>query len=452
MPISDTPAETTLNVEQLTADIKESRLRNSELTQENAALATASKNFAGMEQLVAQLREANQHLVIATVEAQTLRDEAQAANARQREFLAMLAHELRNPLAPISMAAKLIGQIPNATPQLLKLQMTISRQAAHLSRLLNDLLDAARISSGKVTLQLEPVLLSDVLERAVEVIRPQLATRRQHFELRMDAEGVVIAGDQVRLAQVFANLLINASNYTQNGGRITLLATRSGDQVTIFLSDNGQGIAPEVLPHIFDMFTQGPRSLDRTDGGLGIGLSVVCNIVEMHHGTVTASSSGLGNGSTFTVTLPVSGKPEEFGPSPSLGQEADGAYRILVVEDNRDANYLLTEILGLEGHVVNAAYDGPTGLAMARANIYDVLICDIGLPGMNGFDLLVNLRESIGASMPFAIALSGYGQSEDRDRAVISGFNHYFVKPVNVEALTTLISSSAVADLVASRN
>lgn len=441
MPSRDIPAGTALTVEQLLAS-------NSALRREISALRDLQQDRAGLELLVAQLREANQNLVLATVSAQTLRDEAEATNLRQNEFLAMLAHELRNPLAPISMAATLIGKIPDATPQLRNLQITISRQVAHLSRLLNDLLDAARISSGKVTLMTQPVLLAEVLRRAVELIRPQLTARAQEIALHLPPDDLVIEGDQVRLAQVFSNLLVNASKYTQDQGRITLLVTVRGNQVDIALADNGDGIAAEILPHVFSLFTQGPRSLDRAEGGLGIGLNVVQNIVELHGGSVTAASGGIGNGSIFTVTLPLSEKLPPVAPPAASASSAGVGYRILLVEDNVDASDMLQEFLELEGHVVSTAYNGVNGLAMARDRVYDVLICDIGLPGMNGFELITELRESVDTHIPFAIALSGYGRPQDRARAIMSGFGHYFVKPVDIEALVKLIASNAVSKLV----
>ncbi|HAT31096.1 MAG TPA: hybrid sensor histidine kinase/response regulator [Janthinobacterium sp.] len=420
---------------------------------ELAALRAAALERFALDEKIIQLREANQNLVLAAVNAQTLRDEAEATNHRQNEFLAMLAHELRNPLAPISMAAVLLGRIPGATPQLIDLQTTISRQVTHLSRLLDDLLDVARISSGKITMMLQPVLLSDVIERAVEAQRPRLDERRQVLSVALPEEAILINGDLVRLAQVFTNLLLNASKYSQDGGLITLSASvQAGERVDITIDDNGAGIAPDVLPSIFALFTQGPRSLDRVEGGLGVGLNVVHNVVHLHGGKVSASSPGLGEGSTFTVALPISKSLRASLPGSARQRPPATGYRILLVEDNVDASNTLKDFLELEGHTVSTAYDGTNGLAMARCRAYDVMICDIGLPGMNGFDLIQELRASTGIHIPFAIALSGYGQPQDRARAIMAGFGHYFVKPVDVDALLALISSSAVSKLVAPSN
>ncbi|WP_229466284.1 sensor histidine kinase [Pseudoduganella plicata] len=215
----------------------------------------------------ARLREANAHLVMATVNAQSLQDEAEAANRRQNEFLAMLAHELRNPLAPISMAAAMLDRMPKAAPELATLHGVISRQVEHMARLLDDLLDAARISSGKITLAIAPLALSEVIERALETVQPRIAERRQHLEVAVHDPAMLLDGDKVRLTQVLSNLLGNASKYTQDGGTIALRTERCAGGMRLTISDNGTGIGPDVLPHIFDLFTQGPRSLARSEGG-----------------------------------------------------------------------------------------------------------------------------------------------------------------------------------------
>jgi signal transduction histidine kinase/ActR/RegA family two-component response regulator len=418
------------------------------LTQEVRGLRAAAKERDSLQGLVGQLREANQNLVMATLDAQTLRDDAEAANLRQNEFLAMLAHELRNPLAPISMAGIMLTKTPAQAPELLNLQKIIGRQVKHLARLLDDLLDAARISSGKITLSLRPLMLADLLERTVETVQARLSERRQTLTLSKPPEDFVIDADQVRLTQAFSNLLVNASKFTQDGGKIALRIMRADDKVVVTVEDNGAGISPEVIPHIFSLFTQGPRSLARSEGGLGVGLNIVRNVVEMHAGSVAASSDGLGAGSIFSVTLPLSTSPlrdhelELHPAAPAHG------YRILLVEDNTDASETLSMFLRYEGHTVATAYDGPSGLAMAQSHDFDVLICDIGLPGLDGYDLIRQLRKSTCAQIPFAIAVSGYGQEEARARAIAAGFGQFLVKPVDVDALLTLIESKAVTRLV----
>jgi signal transduction histidine kinase/ActR/RegA family two-component response regulator len=425
-----------LNVEQL-------EFRINGLLDEIAVLRNADREKAALRDTVAQLREANQNLVLATLNAQTLREEADLTNQRQNEFLAMLAHELRNPLAPISMAASMLQRMEGVTPRVLKFQEIISRQVTHLTRLLDDLLDAARISSGKVTLLLEPVLLSEVIEHTIETIQLRLVERRQTLKVDVPAEPIVINADQMRLAQVFSNLLVNASKFTQDQGELAITVKLVGKNVIVTVEDNGVGIAAAVIPHIFALFTQGPRSLARSEGGLGVGLSVVRNIVQMHGGKVEAHSLGLGAGSQFSVTLPISNDALYVSSGWQPAQPDSPGRRILLIEDNLDANETMMNFLSMEGHTVSNAYDGTTGLAMALAQRYDVLICDIGLPGIDGFGIIEALHAAAGADVPFAIALSGYGQLDDRSRALAAGFDHYFVKPVNIEALLPLISSGS---------
>jgi signal transduction histidine kinase/ActR/RegA family two-component response regulator len=415
--------------------------RISELEAEVEALRRTAAAKQGLEAVVAQLREANENLVMATVTAQSSRDDAEAANRRQNEFLAMLAHELRNPLSPISMAATLLARIPNATPQLLHLTQVIGRQVDHMGHLLDDLLDAARISSGKITLSVEPLALAEVIEQAVETIQPRIREREQKLVVELPPEPIMTEGDRVRLTQVFTNLLGNASKYTCDGGSIRLAAVRQGEQLQVTVEDNGSGIAADVLPHIFDLFTQGPRSLARSEGGLGIGLNVVRNLVTMHEGEVQAHSAGPGRGSSFIVRLPLSVREAaDPAPAPARAQHS-GRQRVLLIEDNTDACTTLKSFLASEGHEVAAAFDGKSGLAAALDRPYDVVVCDIGLPGLDGFDLIRALRAAPGAHQPIAVALSGYGQAEDRVRGIEAGFDHYFVKPIDPHALLSLIAS-----------
>jgi len=399
------------------------------------------QDFNSLKETVGHLREANQNLVLATLSAQNLRDEAEASNQRQNEFLAMLAHELRNPLAPISMAAALLARIPNATPQLVKIQEIVSRQVKHLARLLDDLLDAARISSGKITLIVEPVLLAEIVERSIETVQQRLAERKQTLTVSLPDELIVVDCDQMRLAQVFSNLLVNASKFTQDHGELTLTARRTGDQVLVSVKDNGVGISADVLPHIFSLFTQGPRSLARSEGGLGVGLNVARNLLQMHGGKVEAHSMGLGSGSIFNVMLPISFASPLVVPALPAYRESMTSYRILLIEDNRDASETLRSFLVQTGHVVVTAYDGASGLALALAQDFDVLICDIGLPGLDGFGVVEGIRNTAGKIKPLSVALSGYGQTEDRALALSAGFDHYFVKPIDVNVLLAIISS-----------
>jgi signal transduction histidine kinase/ActR/RegA family two-component response regulator len=412
------------------------------LRDEVAQLRQAGREREVLIERVGQLREANEHLVMAAVNAQTLRDEAEATNRRQNEFLAMLAHELRNPLSPISMAAALLERVPDASRQSLNLTRVIGRQVDHMAHLLDDLLDAARISSGKITLTVEPVLLWDVIEQAIETIQPRVKDRQQQLKIALPPQAVVMEGDRVRLTQVFSNLLGNASKYTGDHGVIDLSAVLREQNIVVTVEDNGAGIAPEVLPHIFDLFTQGPRSLARSEGGLGVGLNVVRNLVDMHAGKVEARSAGIGAGCQFVVTLPVSSDSLPSAPPAPGVPSADHACSVLLIEDNVDACNTLEHFLSLHGHSVLTAYDGVSGLSAALAGQFDVIICDIGLPGRDGFDVIRRLRQSPDGARPYTIALSGYCQSEDRARAMAAGFDHYFVKPLVPEALLDLIASS----------
>jgi signal transduction histidine kinase len=390
----------------------------------------------------AQLREANAHLVMATVNAQSLQDEAEAANRRQNEFLAMLAHELRNPLAPISMAAAMLERMPQPSPELATLHGVISRQVEHMARLLDDLLDAARISSGKITLAVAPLALGDVVERALETVQPRISERRQQVELDLHDPALALDGDRVRLTQVLSNLLGNASKYTQDGGTIALRSEACGLGVRLVISDNGTGIGAEVLPHIFDLFTQGPRSLARSEGGLGVGLNVVRNLVQMHGGTVQAHSDGVGQGSRFIIELPVSAAGTAPAADEAVTSAPHGECKVLLIEDNVDVCDTLKSFLLLDQHAVTAAYDGRSGLALALAEPFDVLICDIGLPQLDGLEVIAQLRAQQPERRVYAIALSGYGQPEDRARALAAGFDEYLVKPVRPDSLLDLVAAA----------
>ncbi len=398
---------------------------------------------------VAELREANEHLVMSSLKEQDMRDAAEHAQQRQSEFLAMLAHELRNPLAPISMAGSLLSRMADATPELLRLQAVIQRQVTHLSRLLDDLLDAARINTGKISLQRKPIGLVELIGRAVDTVKVRLMDRQQ--QLRMDTPvELIVDADPVRLTQVFSNLLVNASKYTQDRGTIEVTVARDGEEAVVTITDNGAGMDQDVLPHIFSMFTQGPRDMARAEGGLGVGLNVVRTIVQMHGGTVSASSGGLLCGSQFTVRLALSQSSEADVLLAPRANAVGGKRRILLIEDNRDANDVLRQVLMEHGHLVTTAFDGIAGLGLARSQPFDVLVCDIGLPGMDGLELISRLRRSAGLQIPFAVAISGYGKVEDRANAIAAGFGHYLVKPFDVDTLLALIASDAVSRCISS--
>ncbi|MEM8510774.1 signal transduction histidine kinase/ActR/RegA family two-component response regulator [Massilia sp. MP_M2] len=387
------------------------------------------------------LCSANQHLLLATLDAEDLRAQAEAANRRQNEFLAMLAHELRNPLAPISMASAMMGKLPEPSTELLHIKAIIERQVGQLSRLLDDLLDAARISSGKIELHKQALLVAEQLANAVDTVQARVNDRRQQLSIEVPDHAIWVFGDAVRLAQVFSNLLVNASKFTPIGGSIALRVGIVGNDVVVTVEDDGDGIAADVLPTVFTLFTQGPRTLARSQGGLGIGLNIVRNVVEMHGGSVSAASPGLGHGTVFTVRLPlleVTDAPLDVVPdavAPPL------RHHILLVEDNLDASEMLEMVLCSENHTVIKAFDGVAGLALACTGAFDVVLCDIGLPKMTGYDLVRTLRATLAQATPFCVAISGYGQPEDRARALASGFDEHLLKPINIDNLLQLVAS-----------
>jgi signal transduction histidine kinase/ActR/RegA family two-component response regulator len=394
--------------------------------------------------LVEQLRDANQHLVLATFNARDLQAAAEAANLRQVEFLSMLAHELRNPLQPMAMASTLLAGHTELHPAIAKAHEVYSRQIAHMERLVDDLLDASRVSNGKINLQLAPVLLTDILDNAVETSQPGIERRHQRLEVRLPPAPMNLHGDLVRLSQMFANVLINASKFTQEYGHIDVTAQRVGDTVKVCVSDDGAGIAPELQPFVFDLFTQGYRSLERAQGGLGIGLSLVRSIARLHGGSVTVASEGSGKGSRFTITLPLSNPPNTARDSGAPASVLPVApCNILLIEDNVDANDVMTMVLQQDGHSVTSCFDGPSGLRTGLDQAYDVVLCDIGLPGMDGFQVVSAMRAALEAPYPCFIATTGYNTAGQMDRASEAGFDHYLVKPINIDALTRIISMHA---------
>ena len=387
------------------------------------------------------LCSANQNLLLATFDAEDLRAQAEAAILRQNEFLAMLAHELRNPLAPISMASVMLGKMPGPSNELQHIKTIIDRQVGQLSRLLDDLLDAARISSGKIALQQQPLLVAEQLVHAVDTVQARMHERSQQLLIEAPEQPLWISGDAVRLAQVFSNLLVNASKFTPAGGRIVVRTIVVGNDVVITVEDNGDGIAEDVLPTIFTLFAQAPRTLARSQGGLGIGLNIVRNVIDMHGGSVSAASPGVGHGTTFTVTLPLLEMPDVPVHAPRNDVAPALRHHILLVEDNVDASDMLKMLLCSENHTVVTAYDGVAGLALACAGAFDIVLCDIGLPGISGFDPVQTVRATLGDAAPYCIAVSGYGRLEDRTRALESGFHEHLVKPVDIDHLVQLIAS-----------
>ncbi|MGK5059316.1 hybrid sensor histidine kinase/response regulator [Janthinobacterium sp. LB2P49] len=393
--------------------------------------------------LIMQLREANQNLVLATFGAQDMQASAEATALRQTEFLAMLAHELRNPLQPLAMANDLLAKKVELDPQLVDVHGVIGRQVAHMARLIDDLLDASRVSSGKITLQLAPILLSDILASAMEVGQASISQRQQVLSVSVPDEPLVIEGDLVRLTQVLANLLINASKFTHEFGHIDIVVRRHDNLAEITVTDDGAGIALDIQPFIFDLFTQGFRSLERAQGGLGIGLSLVRIITQLHGGTVDVFSAGVGFGSQFVLQLPLSSLAPPSQDLPVEHAAHAASRRILLIEDNADAAEMLALLLTQDGHHVDVRNDGPSGLRAALDAPYDVIVCDIGLPGMDGFQVVSSARAALVAPLPCFVATSGYSQLGEFDRAGEAGFDHYLVKPINIDALSKIITAKA---------
>jgi two-component system, sensor histidine kinase len=406
--------------------------------------SNAKPESDALERRAARLREANEHLLLAAIDAQTLSEAAARTSVRQEQFLATLAHELRNPLAPIRTANAVLGLVADGDPRLDKVHEIIDRQVKHMARLLDDLLDVARMTSGKIRLQRRPVEIREVLEQSIEIGRPLIEERPQHLTVDIPDQAICVDGDPVRLAQVFSNLLHNAAKYTKVGGTIALAARPDGDSVVVRLKDDGIGIAPELLSSVFELFSQAGHLDGAAQGGLGIGLTVVRRMVEMHGGTVEASSAGVGQGSEFVVTLPKlprASAPAAPGRGAAEPISRQRSYRIVLIDDNADANTSLQIFLQLLGHETWTAGDGLSGLAAIHANRPQIVVCDIGLPDLDGYAIASRVREEMKGAMPIMIALTGYGQESDRDRALAAGFDQHLVKPVDPQMLLGLIAA-----------
>jgi len=357
----------------------------------------------------------------------------QAARAKD-QFLAMLAHELRNPLAPLLTLSERLLHRQHDPVAIREASQLLERSVKHLVRLIDDLLDVTRIASGKINIEKKPVAFTAIVEQAREQVRPWLD--RHRFVATLPEEPVWLEGDPSRLLQVLSNLLHNAAKFTAPGGAITLSAERAAGELVIKIIDNGIGIPGELLKDIFEPFRQADTSIERSQGGLGIGLALVKTLVEMHGGTVHAASEGAGRGSEFIVRLPALTELPEL-PTPTAAARAvpTPGRRLLVVDDNVDAAESLAVMLGMWGYTVEMAYDGPSAIERARANPPDGAILDIGLPQMNGYEVARRLRADPATKDALLLALSGYGQDEDRQRAREAGFDHHFVKPIEPSAL-----------------
>ncbi|HSU75812.1 MAG TPA: response regulator [Burkholderiales bacterium] len=395
--------------------------------------------YRSLEREIARSREAEEEL--------------QDANRRKDEFLAMLSHELRNPLAPIRNAVELMRRVGSTEARVTMARDVIDRQVTQLARLVDELLDVSRISQGKIVLKKEPVELGRVIAHSVETVRPMIDVREQRLTVEVSTGPVWVMGDFARLSQVVANLLNNACKYTPESGRIHLAASAERGVATVTVQDNGTGIDQELLPRVFELFVQGDRGLDRSQGGLGIGLTLVKRLVELHQGEVAADSAGPGKGATFRVTLPCISAVQPQATAQPQAAPTHEVYgrRVLVVDDNLDAAESTAAFLRLEGHEVKTVGDGTEALASVHVFAPHVIVLDIGLPGLDGYAVARQLRERGDTSHTLLVAMTGYGQREDRERAIAAGFDYHFVKPTDPRAIQRAIeqgrkSSEAASD------
>ena len=372
--------------------------------------------------------------------------ELRAADQRKDEFLAMLAHELRNPLAPISTGAHLLKLLHSENAQITQTCSIIVRQVDHMTSLVDDLLDVSRVTRGLVSLSTQVLDFKRVVDDAAEQIRPLIAARRHRVTIELPAEPALVKGDHKRLVQVCANLLGNATKYTPEGGTIHLRLEADGADWTLDVTDDGIGMEAGLVERVFDLFTQAERTPDRSQGGLGLGLALVKSLVELHGGSVSAHSAGLGKGSSFTVRVPRFTQDAALAPLPvHVARAADGIapLRMLLVDDNADAVHTLQLFLRSAGHHVEVAYCAGDALELAKVLVPDVCLLDIGLPDFDGNELARRLRRLPQATGSTLVAMTGYGRQQDRDAALAAGFNHYLVKPVNTTQLSDILAAAA---------
>jgi signal transduction histidine kinase len=363
------------------------------------------------------------------------------ADRRKDEFLAILAHELRNPLAPIRNSLQILRMTASSDPTSERVCEMMERQVNHMVRLVDDLMEASRITRGLIDLRREETDLATVIRTAIDTSKPLIEEKQHQLAISLPSEPVPLYGDEVRLGQVFSNLLNNAAKYTEPGGQIWVAAKQESDQIIVSVRDNGIGLSPEMLPVVFDMFMQADRSSTRSQGGLGIGLTLVKNLVELHDGTVSAQSPGPGGGSEFIVQLPVattrrqpSKLPDEQKASSHLPRR-----RVLVVDDNKDAASSLAMVLTYLGTDVRVVNEGRSALSQVRSYRPHVVLLDIGMPDMDGFEVARHIRSNAEYDDIILIALTGWGQAEDRHRTRDAGFDHHLVKPADITALRSLL-------------
>ncbi len=404
-----------------------------EADERNRVIATLQQKAAALE------AESTQRAVLEGALRSKI-DELAEIDRRKDEFLAMLGHELRNPLAPVTTALQIMRIHENEPVRVARSREIVERQVEHMTRLIDDLLDVSRITRGKIELREQPLVLSSVIERAVESARPLIDERGHRVALDLPTEPVTFLADPARLAQVFANLLNNAAKYTDVGGRIWLRARVDGNELVVGVKDDGPGFTKDLLAHAFDLFMQGPQTRARARGGLGIGLTLVRRLVELHGGTVEAMSEGPGRGTEFVVRLPLRVPTAVDGAQPAAAVATAGPRRrILVVDDNIDAAEALGELLRDYGHEVATAHDGTRALDHARLHRPEIVLLDISMPEMDGYEVAKRIRGELGLGDALLIALTGYGEDRHRRLAREAGFDHHVTKPVDAAKLEELL-------------
>lgn len=375
-------------------------------------------------------------------ERQRMEEKLRDADRRKDEFLAMLSHELRNPLASITMAVRLLSIQKNESQLQREARMSIERQAGQLTRLIDDLLEVSRIANGKLYLRKEPVALNGIVEHSVETVRPLLDQRRHELTLSLPKEVMWLDADAARLEQVIVNLLTNAAKYTPEGGKIWLTVEQNENECMLRVRDNGIGIAAELLPHVFDMFTQADQSLDRSQGGLGIGLALVRQIVELHGGRVEVSSN-LGQGSEFAMYLPMIEPPvpQSASAEQTITETVGTPLRVLIVDDNKEIAQMMGMLLMASGHDILTAHDGPAALEAASNFQPHIMLIDIGLPLMNGYEVAKKIRQQPLLKNVVLVAQTGYGRESDRQLSVEAGFDYHLVKPPDFSKLDQILTT-----------
>lgn len=402
---------------------------------------TGERRFAGVAVDITPRKQIENDL-------RRLANDLAESNRRQHEFLAILAHELRNPLAPIRTGLNLMAASGDSPAVTARVREIMVRQVNHLVHLVDDLLDVSRVTTGKIVPQKADVTIGDVVSRAIEMAAPAFDAKRHRLSVHLPDEPVWIHADTNRIVQVLVNVLSNAAKYTPPGGEVGLMATRTGDWISVAVTDNGIGIPRESLPRVFDMFNQVNRDGQNAQGGLGIGLALVKRITEMHGGTTSAESAGLNCGSTFTIRLPVARIADGSASSPAIAVIAPAVHRslrILLADDNADALSMLAHIIEMDGHEVRTAPDGEQALAIAREWTPDLALLDLGMPRMNGFQTAQVMRSSAALQGIHLAALTGWGSNEDRLRTSNAGFDRHFTKPLDFNELRSYLASIEAA-------